>query len=251
MNTLNILKRKNKKLVLKKIISENTYDECKFSYSRIYLTDKEVEGLLNWLISKGQSKNILELWNVSGTLQIDYKQYPQVLTSFMRKVSEAKTNGKFEKVPNKVVPNNISGTSALLRNSDQTVIKIVWRKRNKDEINKVCISDGLKEQFFKKSIQLHGRPADKNYCIYVEDGKEFQYWSKLMNDIYFNSLVEYEENKKEEEIEKKYILNCVLDTNITLPQARYRKICGGCKYSSKCWNKTNKEFVNETYKTNF
>ena len=246
----NILKRENNVLVLTKIPSDKNFNELKYSYSRIPMSDTDTENLLKWLKDKGEEDIVFNFMK-NGKTEIDPKKYPEVLQSFFKKIAIAKENGNYEDVPNKVLDSDIPGTSALLRNKDKTVIKIVRRRDDKTKLNKVCISNAIRENFFRDAKALHGRPVSGNYCIYIEDGEAFYYWNNLMDNIYYNLYNKVTSNKDLKAQITDGVFMCEMDSRLSLPQARNYKMCGGCKNGTKCWNKQNKEYLNKNFGTNY
>ena len=243
----NILLREDKKLILTKI---NLEQPPKYSYSRIPMSDKDLFNLLIWLRNNGNTE-VIDIWNKGDRVVIDPEKYPEVLSSFMKKVREAKEDETdFEAVPNKILQCLVPGTSALLRNKERTVIKVVRRKDQKTKINKVAVSNSLRDEFFAAVKKTHGRPSNSNYCLFIDDGDIYQYWNKLMDQLYYVQL-----NMSEQSVPKKevtdHILICKKDTSKTLPQARSFKFCGGCGNANKCWSGANKKWLNKTYFTDY
>ena len=237
----NILKREHKMLVLTKVSSDTP---ILYSYSRIPMSDEQIINLLSWLEERGVD-NAKSRFEIGLDIVIDPKEYPEVLKSFFSKITIAKEKGQYEEVPNKVLDCPIIGTSALLRNSERTAIRIVRRKDNKTKLNKVCISNGIREAFFNDSKAAHGIPVNGNYSLFVEDGDIFQYWSNLMDSIYFDLLDRTKSDKVVKQTSGIFI--CQVDSRLSLPQAKNYSLCKGCKNAKYCWGKENKEYLRKNY----
>lgn len=84
----------------------------------------------------------------------------------------------------KKVHTDIPGTSCLIRTSTRSCIQIAYRKNDdKTSINRVCISNTRREEFFETCRITNDPNADKYYKI--RNGyKYFSYWDKFMDEEY-------------------------------------------------------------------
>ena len=72
----------------------------------------------------------------------------------------------------------VSGTACLVRKGD--VIVIAYRRgKNKDRntLNRVCISDTVKQQFFKECKEIHGPTYN-----FVSGEARYDYWNEFMDN---------------------------------------------------------------------
>ena len=248
MKYINILKKSHGKLVLyrKPLISKS---DILYSYVKIPMSEKQVSQLLSYLSARGEN---VSAYNTNNELVIDYNKYPAIIKQFNACVKVGKERGQFEMAPNKKYISNIPGTSVLLRDKKKLVIRIAFRKNNNTtEINRVCISNAMREEFFATVKQTHGRPVTGNYCLYAEDGEPFRYWAEMMDKIYNNLAYEKEEERKLRE-HSQIPVYCNKYPDLSLPEARDKGLCKTCEFANKgCWTKPSTEFVNKEFHTNY
>lgn len=79
---------------------------------------------------------------------------------------------------------DVRGTSCLIRTSTKSYIQIAYRRNdNRTSINRVCISDTRREEFFETCRNTDDILASKYYKI--RNGyKYFDYWNKFMDEEY-------------------------------------------------------------------
>ena len=83
----------------------------------------------------------------------------------------------------------INGTSKLIRISKKQIIKIVRRKNERDNINRVdsvCIDNELREQFFADCKQTQYFKNMKKYEIMntEKDKNIYNKWDFIMDEVY-------------------------------------------------------------------
>lgn len=103
----------------------------------------------------------------------------------------------------RVYKSNVSGTSALFRDNEAHVIKICYRKENKDKINKVCIDNDRRDQFFRDCKKSKYFKETNKYGISLDDEMLYTYWSDYMNTLYLRSKASYVSPRKKKEVTAK------------------------------------------------
>lgn len=85
------------------------------------------------------------------------------------------------------IPVKYKGSSALIRQKDKIFIA---RRKYKEEFNtmdRICITDNVREKFFADSDRANG------YAIYATDNN-YEKWSKYINDVYMKEATKYIED---------------------------------------------------------
>lgn len=82
----------------------------------------------------------------------------------------------------------VPGTAVLVRLNKDGLIQISYRKNNKCNLNRICISDQTKRNFFKSCRAGKYYKETGKYAICREDTELYNYWGGVMNDIYNYSI---------------------------------------------------------------
>ena len=89
----------------------------------------------------------------------------------------------------------IIGTSCLVRDPKKHIIRIALRKENnKTSINRVCISNDIKQRFFYDAKTSSYFAKNNKYAIDTDDLATYTYWSKYMNNSF---IAQYKEKRKD------------------------------------------------------
>lgn len=79
----------------------------------------------------------------------------------------------------------IEGTSVLIRDPIKEIIRIAKREGNDtDTINRICISNKDREDFFYSAKRSKYFNDTGKYAISSDDAKIYEYWSIRMNNAY-------------------------------------------------------------------
>lgn len=146
------------------------------NYSMFRITYEDFRNLL----SKG-SWNLIDLDEyITESISLDKNSELEKLFSSMARNHSSKNTTNFTKR----VITNVPGTSCLLRTSTKSSIQIAYRKNNnKTQINRVCISDRDREEFFEDCRNTNDPLALTYYkirCGY----RYFDKWNKYMDKEY-------------------------------------------------------------------
>ena len=81
----------------------------------------------------------------------------------------------------------VPGTSCLVRDPKNHVIKIALRKGDDNvTINRMCIDNGARERFFQDVKTTKRFKATGKYAIDSNDATIYSYWSKYMNTLFIS-----------------------------------------------------------------
>ena len=81
----------------------------------------------------------------------------------------------------------VPGTSCLVRDAKNHIIKIALRKGNDDvTINRICIDNDARERFFHDVKTTKRFKTTGKYAMDSSDNTIYSYWSKYMNILFIN-----------------------------------------------------------------
>ena len=94
----------------------------------------------------------------------------------------------------------VKGTSLLLRDAKEHVIKVAYRKTTNSKegnINRLFIDNETRDKFFNdvRNTKRHKENPNK-WELDTQNNKEYAYWSRFMNREYI-SIIDNIDNKKE------------------------------------------------------
>lgn len=169
---------KGKKIVL-------THEESNEieSYTLLHLNPLEVRLLL-------QEANALQLEErVDGDLlYFQYKHNDTFDQLFKKFAQEHAANSPLFLDVTKKYESKVVGKSVLVRNPDTHIIKIAFRKDNNENgINRICIDDNRRIQFFKDCRKTSHFPVDGKFEMLKSDA-DYDYWSRYMNSRYVKDV---------------------------------------------------------------
>lgn len=168
-----IKRKKGNKLILCRIPLSEKFAE---SYSMFRITFTESRMLLS--VGSWEQVDEDEFWSCK-----QLSQDTELKNKFFEIAKLHITNDVRQEVSKKV-ESNVPGTSCLIRTSNKSYIQIGFRKgRNITQINRVCISDRKREEFFETCRRTDDPQATTYYKI--RNGyKYFDEWSTFMDEEY-------------------------------------------------------------------
>lgn len=164
---------------------------CKDNVLKLVLEDgNEIESFTLLKLSNEEFKELLfrvTKWYLTSD-NILYCNYLSVEDWFKQTaVKHSKTNPNFKDISKKYI-STLKGTSALLRDTTNHTIKVVYRDGSKCNINKCNITDHIRDEFIKQAKQTKAFQETKTYTIDLRDQEKYTFWSNLMNKYYLENI---------------------------------------------------------------
>lgn len=164
-----VQRRKGNKLILKRLPLEQKIAE---SYSMFRITYQEFRDILKTGIWDVVDED--EYWSQS-TLK------NEELKTVFYAVAKNHVTKEMRKEADKRVESTVRGTSCLIRGSDKSYIRIGYRKgRNTTQINRVCIPDYKREEFFQDCKNTDDPLATVHWAL-RRGYKYFLDWNEYMD----------------------------------------------------------------------
>lgn len=149
----------------------------------------EIESFTLLIISQEEMNELIACsnsWETKGNKLISKYESNDDLDKKWKDIAVAhsKVANEFRDV-SKVYKTDIYGTSMLIRDPGTHVIRIALRNGNKEcTINKICLSDMRRDNFFADCKKSYYFNKNKKYAIDYHDEELYNYWSKYMNEAY-------------------------------------------------------------------
>lgn len=155
-----------------------------------YVNELESFSLLK--VSEDEYKLLIDsrdTWERKGDKVFCTYSVTDMTDKIFRKIAKdhKKNNPLFQDV-SKTYTSSIDGTSMLVRNPKDHIIRIARRKDQSCTINKLCIDDDVREYFFSMAKRSRYFEKTHKYAIDVENVSWYKYWSKYMNDEYLKQI---------------------------------------------------------------
>ena len=91
---------------------------------------------------------------------------------------------------------DITGTSCLIRDPVNHIIRIALRKGNdKVTINRICVDNSIRERFFYDVKLTNYYRKNNKFAMDTQDLEIYTYWTKFMNNSFINQY-KNQKNKK-------------------------------------------------------
>ena len=92
---------------------------------------------------------------------------------------------------------DITGTSCLIRDPVNHIIRIALRKGNdKVTINRICVDNSIRERFFYDVKLTNYYKKNNKFAMDTQDLEIYTYWSKFMNSSFINQYKNQRNKKK-------------------------------------------------------
>ena len=172
---------------------------------KLIIKEQERDGneLESFALLKISLKELLQLLNISKKenmtyendhLIIKYSNEDEVQKSFKAIANEHRKRNphKFLNV-NKQFNSKVEGTSVLLRDPDKHIIWVAKKRNNPlQNINRVCVSNEIRNKFFKDVVKGKYYSESGKFIIDTRDYEKYSYWSNWINISFLEQLEEFE-----------------------------------------------------------
>lgn len=151
------------------------------SFSLLKLSLPEIYTLLSQI----KENNIIEC-TLDNSIVIKYSGDDDIHKEWKKiAIEHTKNNPSNFRDLSKKYKTNIAGTSCLIRDPENHIIKIALRKGNDVcTINRICIDNDIRERFFQDTKVGKYFKQNKKYALDTQDLSIYTYWSKYMNSSY-------------------------------------------------------------------
>lgn len=161
----------------------------KESFTLLKLSFKEALGLYNDALCNG---NKIE-YPLDESVVIQYSGNDNVHTEWKAIAVEHEKNSPMDFIDlSSEFKTSISGTSCLIRDPKNHIIKIALRKGNdKIVINRVCIDNAIRERFFSDVKATKRYKESGHFAMDTRDLDIYKYWSNYMNVSFISQYKDY------------------------------------------------------------
>lgn len=161
------------------------------SYTFLNLTVNEAKELLNaqddWKIIEDAEKfSCSPTHKCATTKYVSKSKLDKTWKSLCGKHSKINPAG-FVSVKDKFI-SDVDGTSMLIRDPKNKVIKIALRKDNNSAFNKICIDNFHRTQFFNDCLRGNYYYKNSKWAIDYTDDTLYAYWDNFMTREFFSQL---------------------------------------------------------------
>lgn len=152
----------------------------------------EIESFSLLVLDKSEWENLYNLstnWVKDNyKLTLIYENKDSIDKYFKLLATQHKNNNPLFKDVSKKYVSNIPGTSMLIRDVKNHIIRIAFRKGDKCDINKLFIPNTVRESFFADTKRCSYLSRNGKYAIDIVDEGFYIKWSKYMNEMYLKGI---------------------------------------------------------------
>ena len=177
------------------IIDVKSQDEIE-SYTLLEISDKDAYLLATSANTISKDGNTVTICYTNGD-EVD-----KMFKAIANKHKEDNTDNFIDVSRKYIIDKDVKipGTSLLLRDVKEHVIKVAYRKTTNSKegnINRLFITNDIRDKFFNDVRVSKRHKANPNkWELDTQNNKEYAYWSSFMNREYI-SIIDNIDNKKE------------------------------------------------------